>query len=79
MAADEQFDRFRKCAADVLSTPLQQITPEARFREDFGVDSLDLIELVSALEREFDIEVDSDAIVGVETVGQAFALIQAQL
>jgi acyl carrier protein len=79
VSADDNFARFRKCAAEVLATSEDKITPEASLREDFGADSLDLVELVSALEKEFSIDVDEDALVSVESVGDAFALVQSQL
>jgi acyl carrier protein len=76
---DANFARFRKCAAQVLATPEDRITLEANLREDFGADSLDLVDLVNALEKEFDIDVAEDALANVDTVGQAFSLVQSQL
>ncbi|MGA1345751.1 MAG: phosphopantetheine-binding protein, partial [Ilumatobacteraceae bacterium] len=49
----ELFARFRKCAVEVLSVSDDQVTPEARFGDDLDADSLDLVELVMALEEEF--------------------------
>lgn len=78
MAADD-FARFQKCAAQVLSTSVDKITKEANLREDFGADSLDLVELINALEKEFDIDVSEDALEGIETVGEAFSMVQSRL
>ena len=48
---DQQlFDRFKKCAIDVLAVDAGKITLEAKFKEDLGSDSLDLVEFVMALE-----------------------------
>ncbi|MGA1747262.1 MAG: acyl carrier protein [Ilumatobacteraceae bacterium] len=75
----ELFARFRKCAVEVLSVSEDQVTPEARFGDDLDADSLDLVELVMALEEEFGIEVPEEDLEGIETVGQAFGLVTAKL
>ena len=77
--ADDNFARFRKCAAHVLATSEDKITADANLREDFGADSLDLVELINALEKEFKIDVAEDALEGVETVGEAFSMVQSRL
>ncbi|MBU6315766.1 MAG: acyl carrier protein [Acidobacteria bacterium] len=75
----ELFARFRKCAVDVLSVSEDQVVPEAHFADDLDADSLDLVELVMALEEEFDVEVPEDELAEVKTVGQAFDLVVAKL
>ena len=77
--SDEQFARFRKCAVEVLSVPEEKIVPEARFGDDLDADSLDLVELVMALEEEFGVEVPEEELEGVETVGQAYDLIAGKI
>ena len=47
----------------------RQVDPEAKFGDDLDADSLDLVELVMALEEEFDVNVDEDELEGIETVG----------
>ena len=59
----------------VLSVDPDQVTEEARFKEDLDADSLDLVELVMGLEERFDIEVPEDDLEGVTTVGQALDLV----
>jgi acyl carrier protein len=76
---EEQFARFRKCAVDVLSVPEDKVVPEARFAEDLEADSLDLVELVMALEEEFGITVPEEDLEGITTVGQAYDLVVAKL
>jgi acyl carrier protein len=63
----------------VLSVDADKVVPEASFGDDLEADSLDLVELVMALEEEFDIEVPEEEIEGVKTVGQAFDLIVGKL
>ena len=75
----ELFARFRKCAVEVLSVVRGPGRPEARFGDDLDADSLDLVELVMALEEEFDIEVPEEELEGIETVGQAYDLVAGKL
>ena len=62
---EELFGRFRKCAVDVLSVPEDKVVPDARFAEDLEADSLDLVELVMALEEEFGITVPEEVAAAV--------------
>lgn len=79
MSNEEAFDKFRTCAVEVLQVPADKVTKEARFAEDLDADSLDLVELVMALEEAFDVTVDESELEGIETIGQAFDLITAKL
>ena len=79
LVSQELFDRFKKCAVDVLSVDASKITPEASFGDDLDADSLDLVELVMALEEEFGIEVPESDLEGVDTVGKAFALVTSKV
>ncbi len=56
----ELFARFKKCAVEVLSVSDDQVTEDAKFGDDLDADSLDLVELVMALEEEFGIEVPEE-------------------
>lgn len=75
----ELFARFRSCAVEVLSVSEDQVTPEAKFGDDLDADSLDLVELVMALEEEFDVTVPEEELEGIESVGQAFDLVVSKL
>jgi acyl carrier protein len=75
----EAFDKFKQCAVEVLQVKPEQVTKEASFADDLDADSLDLVELVMALEEQFDITVDESELEGVETVGQAFDLVHSKL
>ena len=72
--SDENFERFKRCAVDVLSVEADQVTPEARFAEDLDADSLDLVELVMELEEEFDITVEEEELQDLPTIGDALSL-----
>lgn len=75
----ELFARFAKCAVATLSVEESQVVPEARFKEDLDADSLDLVEMIMALEEEFDIEVPEEEVESIKTVGEAFALITSKV
>lgn len=79
MSNDESFEKFKECAVEVLQVPADKITRDARFSEDLDADSLDLVELVMALEEQFGITVDESELEGVSTVGQAFDLVSSKL
>ncbi len=74
----ELFARFRKCAVEVLSVEESAVTPDAKFGDDLDADSLDLVELVMALEEEFNISVPDEELEGVVTVQQAYDLVAAK-
>jgi acyl carrier protein len=75
----DDFERFKKCAVEVLSVEADQVTSEASFADDLDADSLDLVELVMALEEEFDVTVEEEELEGISTVGAAFDLIKSKL
>jgi acyl carrier protein len=71
MDKDEILERVCEVVSDVLGVNLQDITPDSRFVEDLGAESIQSIELVAAFEEEFDIELDEEAALQVQTVGKA--------
>ena len=79
MSNDKTFEKFKECAVEVLQVPEDKITREARFADDLDADSLDLVELVMALEEEFDVQVPEEELEGVTTVQQAYDLVANKL
>ena len=75
----DAFDKFKKCAVEVLQVEPEAVVLDARFGDDLDADSLDLVELVMALEESFDITVDESELEGVATVKQAFELVTSKL
>ncbi|MGH9296825.1 MAG: acyl carrier protein [Acidimicrobiales bacterium] len=73
------FEKFKSCAVEVLQVPEDKIKPEARFSDDLEADSLEVVELVMALEETFDITVEESELEGVETIGQAFELVTSKI
>ena len=71
-----EFEKLQKIIAEVLNIDTDKITMESTFVDDLGADSLDIVELIMALEEEFDIEIpDSDA-EKVVTVGDVVEYIK---
>ena len=71
MSSEEIFDKVKEIIVEQLGVAENTVTMEASFIDDLGADSLDIVELIMALEEEFDIEIpDSDAekVVTVEDV-----------
>ena len=70
-------DRAREIIAKELEVDAKQVTPEAKFIEDLGADSLDIVELVMAMEDEFGFEIPDDEAETIRTVGDAVKYISA--
>ncbi|MGH9137131.1 MAG: acyl carrier protein [Acidimicrobiales bacterium] len=73
------YERFRSLTAELLEVALDQVVTDASFADDLGADSLDLVELVEAMEEAFGIRISDDDLVDVTTVGEAFALLDGSL
>ena len=61
-------ERMKELIADQLGIDAETITSESKFKEDLGADSLDLFELVMALEDQYDIELPADELSNIVTV-----------
>jgi len=72
-------ERFKEIIVDRLGVDPSEITPEASFIEDLGADSLDTVELVMALEEEFDIQIDDEDAEKLTTVGKALEYLKKRL
>ena len=77
--SEENFERFTKCAVEVLSVDAAQITKEASFADDLDADSLDLVELIMSLEEEFGVTVEEEELEGITTIGGAYDLVVGKL
>lgn len=71
-----ELEQIKKILAEQFSMNEDDITVDTSFTEDIGADSLDLVELVMALEQEFDIEIDDDEVEKIKTVGDAVRYIK---
>jgi acyl carrier protein len=77
MSQAETFEKVKKIIVEQLGVKAEEIRPEANFAEDLGADSLDTVELVMALEEEFDIEIPDEAAEKIRTVQEAVDYITA--
>lgn len=71
MGSEEIFEKVKKVIMEQLGVSDSAITLEASFIDDLGADSLDIVELIMALEEEFDMEIpdeDAEKIVSVSDV-----------
>ena len=68
--------KVKEVTARVLHVSIDDVTPEKSFAADLGAQSVQSIELVAAFEEEFDIDMDEDEALAVETVGAAVEFIQ---
>lgn len=77
MAGEKTIEqRVKEIIVEQLSVTLDQVTPEAKFIEDLGADSLDTVELVMALEEEFDAEIPDEDAERLQTVGDVIKHIE---
>jgi acyl carrier protein len=71
-------DKVKDIVADELSVDASIVTPQARFVEDLGADSLDVVELVMRFEEEFEIEIPDEDAEKIATVGDAVTYIEGK-
>ena len=62
-------EKMKEIVADQLNVDAAEITAETSFKDDLGADSLDLFELVMALEEEYNVEIPSEDLEKLTTVG----------
>lgn len=75
MRRDEVLERYRVEAARVLAIDESRIMEDARFAEDLGADSLDIVEILVFMEEDLNVDVPQHLLDGVRTVGQVVDLI----
>ena len=79
MSSEEVFDKVKEIIVEQLGVAEDSVTTEASFIDDLGADSLDIVELIMALEEEFDMEIpDADA-EKVVTVGDVVDYIKENI
>jgi len=70
-------EKVKKVVAEKLSVELEEVVPEASFVDDLGADSLDLVELIMAMEEAFDIEISDEEAEKLQTVKDAVSYIKS--
>jgi acyl carrier protein len=70
-------NRVKSIIADQLGVAEDQIKPESKFIEDLGADSLDIVELIMAMEEEFQTEIPDEEAEKIRTVGDAISYVSS--
>jgi len=79
MDAADVSKRVRELMATQLGVDESEVVPQANILDDLGADSLDVVELVMALEEAFDIEVPDDDVENIRTVGEIQSYVASRL
>ena len=79
MMGDDLLQRIRAIVSEQLGVDSTEVTAESHILEDLGADSLDVVELVMAIEDEFDIEVPDAAVEILTTVGDVESYVSEQM
>ena len=74
-----ELERLKEIIVDVMDVDSDDITLESSFVEDFGCDSLDIAQIIMAIEDELDIEIVCETAEQIETVGDALEAIREYL
>jgi acyl carrier protein len=72
-------DRVNEIIVEQLGVSREEVVPEASFVDDLGADSLDIVELVMAMEEEFDVEIPDDDAEKIQTIGNAVSYLKEKL
>ena len=80
MSMEEIFQAMQQLVAEQYAKEPEEVTMETSFDEDLGADSVDLVELVMAIEEEFDVgEIQEDELPALRTVGDAVRYIAGKV
>lgn len=71
-------ERIKEIAAEALGADVNTMTAETSFKEDLGADSLDLFEMVMALEEEFEVEIPTEDLENIKTIGDVESYLQSR-
>ncbi len=66
-----ELEKLQKIIAEVLNVDTEEVTPDTTFVDDLGADSLDIFQIVMGIEEEFDIEIPTEEVEQVVSVGDA--------
>lgn len=72
-------EKMKKILSEQLDVDVDRITPETDIADDLGADSLDVVEMLMAIEDEFDIEIPDEKVESLKTVGQVVDYIQENM
>lgn len=76
---DDIFERMQRIIVEQLGVEKDQVTLNSSFVDDLGADSLDIVELVMAMEEEFDMQIPDEEAEKIRTVGDAVKFVQEKM
>ena len=76
---DDIFERMQRIIVEQLGVEKDQVTLNSSFVDDLGADSLDIVELVMAMEEEFDMQIPDEEAERIRTVGDAVKFVQEKM
>jgi acyl carrier protein len=79
MSENETFEQLKKLIVELLEVDESEVVPTASFADDFNADSLDFIELITAVEDTFKIEIPDEDAENIQTVQDAIDYIKAKI
>lgn len=79
MERTEALAKLQGIAVEVLGVEIDAVTEDASFKDDLGADSLDLVEVVMALEEELQVTIPEEELADIKTVGQAVDMVLGKL
>ena len=71
-----ELEKLKRIIAEVMNIEVESITEDTSFGDDLGADSLDIFQIIMGMEEEYDIEIDSDTVDGIQTVRGAVEAIR---
>ena len=74
-----EFEALAEILAEQLSVDKESITPDTSIMDDLGADSLDLVEIIMAIEQDYDVEISDEDMENIHTVGDAYNYIKEKL
>ena len=77
--AEANFEKFRGIIAEQLGVEVDKVKADAKFTDDLGADSLDLVELIMAFEEEYGMEISDDEAQKLTTVGEAWNYVKGKV
>lgn len=72
-------ERVKNITAETLRVDIGKLSPESDFRKDLEADSIDLFELVMAMEDAFQVELDDDAVTGITTISDVVRYLEMKM
>lgn len=79
MTRNEIFEEVKKLISDSMRVEMSEIKEDSQFVEDLGADSLDIAELVMAMEAKFDLEIPDEDAQKIKTVGEAVSYLESKI